>query len=202
MKKTTTITAAVMAGLLGFGGVAVAAPTFYTPSMTIDDLMTVSSTESASTTEGGTADSANSTRLDTSTSNPKVRKAAENATNFFDNDAAALDEDTNAAIFAALGEDVESATCAEAGPLVLDEVKESGNVEFKLQLSTSYRIGDYVAVLIGVENADGTITYYVVQGQINEDKGVIFTVNNDLAHAIADGTAFYAIYSADSTIEG
>jgi nucleoside 2-deoxyribosyltransferase len=202
MKKATTITAAVMAGLLGFAGVAGALPTIYTPSMTIEQLNSVSTVESSSTTEGGTAESANETAMDTSTSNPKVRKAAENATKFFDENADALDEETNAKIFAVLGDDVDTATCAEAGPLVLKELKDDGHVDFKLQLASSYKVGDYVAVLVGIEDADGNITYIVVKGQINDDKGVIFTLDHDVAQKLVDGTGFYAIYSAESTLLG
>jgi hypothetical protein len=191
MKKSVTIVAAAMAGLLGFGGVALAdGPYPVFPSRTIFDLY---SFELGHNTINENPDADSWAKLVTDQSNEDYQAAVTLLNTF---DASAIDDATNAAIFNIVeGED---AVCHEIVPLVFAEYDGGAlNVRATFPTDFNYLLVTKVAVLISVQNADGTVSNYVVQGEVTDQGVVVFHINAECAKAIADGTAYIAVFSAE-----
>jgi hypothetical protein len=191
MKKSVTIVAAALSGLLGFGGVALAAgPYRVYPSKAFVNLFKF---ELGHYTGNDNPDADPWAKLITNPSNEDYQAAADFATSF---DATALDDATNAAVFNIIEGD--EAVCHEVVPLVFTEYDGGAlNVRATFPTDFNYLLVNRVAVLISVMDADGGVTNYVVQGDVTDQGVVVFHINADCAKAIAEGTAYIAIFSAE-----
>jgi hypothetical protein len=191
MKKSVTIVAAAMAGLLGFGGVAIAEEYVKkNPSPTFADLFNF---EVVRYTGNDNPDADAWAKLVTNGADEDYQAAAAYADTF---DASALDDATNAAIFNVVEGD--EAVCHEIVPLVFAEYGGGAlNVKATFPTDFNYLLCTKVAVLISVMDADGNVTNYVVEGTVTDQGVVQFHINAECAAAVADGTAYIAIFSAE-----
>jgi hypothetical protein len=189
--KKSTIVAAVTAGLLGFSGAAIAMPAGWTPSMTLEDLIVLDSESSGITTDDKSESIMPSLTFDTT--NPRVKDAYAMLEGF-DPDAAA---NANTAIFDILGDTVE---CAEVLPVIVVDYHAGQRLYFHLNTTSSYKIGDKVAVLLTINDKNGVTSTYVVMGEATDTNTITFEVDEILADQLANGTAFAAIYNAPGTL--
>jgi hypothetical protein len=191
MKKSVTIVAAAMAGLLGFGSVAVAWPVSQMSPRLVDMFKFEAAVDHGITTEDVAFDGW--AKLNTNPADEDYQAAVAYLDKF---DANAIDDATNAAIFNII--DGDGATCHEIIPLVFAEY-DGGALNVKATFPTDYEylLCTKVAVLISVMDADGNVTTYVVEGTITDQGVVQFHINAECAAAIADGTAYIAIFSAE-----
>jgi hypothetical protein len=195
MKKSVTIVAAVMAGVVGFGGTAFATDHLnWIPSRTVRDMTTVATTAATFVADNGSdnpeADSY--AKLMTEQYNDEYQAAVDFANTFDVNN---IDDAADAAIFNII--DGEEAVCHEVVPFVFSSY-DGGALNVKATFPTDYNylLCTKVAVLISVKNGD-EITNYVVEGTITDQGVVQFHIDGNCAAAVADGTAFIAIFSAE-----
>ena len=194
MKKSVTIVAAALAGTLGFAGTALAVgpyPVYPSPDFTkFWSIWTI-----GSYTGNDNPDADPYAVIVGDLTNEQYQEAAALADNF---DASAISAADNAAIFAAIdAEKSEEAVCHEVIPLVIKDYP-GGALNFKVSFPVDYKylLCEHVGIYISVETADGVKTY-VVQGSVT-DQGVIqFHLNAEASAAIANGTAYMAVFSAE-----
>jgi hypothetical protein len=191
MKKSVTIVAAAMAGMLGFGGVALAAgPYPVIPSPTIRDMTFFT----LATYEGNDNPDADPwAKLETNASVQSYKDAVAYADTFdIDN----VDDEANAAIFNIIEGD--NAVCHEIVPLVFSEYDGGAlNVRATFPTDFNYLLVKKVAVFISVLNANNEVVNYVVQGEVTDQGVVVFHINGECAEAVANGTAYIGVFSAE-----
>jgi len=173
--KKTTVTAAVLAGLLTFGGAgaAIAANVLpYRPSVTLAALYNLNPYGTFDK-DGDYVKGDDYLVLNTNEKDETVAASAEIANDIVGNGGLqdVVDEATLAGIWNALDEEVTDIETSEVIPFVPSDPT-SGAVNIKLQFPSNYKIGEFVAVVIGAQQADGTMEWFVVQGQVTDD-GVV-----------------------------
>ena len=195
MKKSVTIVAAALAGTLGFAGTAMAYgpyPVYPSPDFTkFWSVWTIGHYEG-----NDNPDADRYAVIVGDLTNEQYQEAAALADTF---DATTINDADNAAIFKAIDADeTEEAVCHEVIPLVIKDYA-GGALNFKVTFPVDYKylLCEHVGIYINVTDVDGNVKTYVVQGSVT-DQGVIqFHLNAEASEAVAKGTAYIAVFSAE-----
>jgi hypothetical protein len=189
MKKSVTIVAASLAGLLGFG-TAFGANVIYNGSKRLIDATAVTLTSDGAKYEDGSDSVTVVNSL-----NDDADGQYETALGLIDDfDPAGISQDLQDKICDAL--DVDTAVYHESVPLVIKGYT-GGELDFVIETATDYNYLDVhvVQILIYAPDENGNLVPFLVEGIVDDMGKIQFHVNKECAAALARGAGFACIYS-------